>query len=56
MASDLPYDLDLLFALATLTRDHIGAAQALPWAEQIAQLLPQNARVKALLQELRSGR
>lgn len=51
-----PYDLDLLFALATLTRDHIGAAQALPWAEQIAQLLPQNARVKALLQELRSGR
>ena len=51
-----PNDRDTLQALVLWQRDRHGPAAAVPWAEKLLALDPEDAEVRALLQQLRSAR
>jgi tetratricopeptide (TPR) repeat protein len=51
-----PYDRELLWALATLTREPRDAAAALPWALALLALQPADPATKQLVAELQAGR
>ena len=48
-----PNDQDLLFALVTYERDRGNLDSAVRYAEKLAELLPHDRSVQALLNELR---
>ena len=51
-----PYDLDILGALVSYERDSGDTAAALTHARKLAQALPDDPQVKALVAELSRGR
>lgn len=51
-----PDDRDVLQALLAWTRESQGPAAAIPWAEKLLALDPGDAELRAILQQLRSGR
>lgn len=51
-----PDDRDVLQALLAWSRESQGPAAAVPWAEKLLALDPEDAELRALLQELRTGR
>jgi len=46
----------VLQALLAWTRESQGPAAAIPWAEKLLALDPGDAELRAILQQLRSGR
>lgn len=54
-AANHPYDLDLVSALVSIHREQGNVAAAIPYAERLVELLPDDRQVRSLLEQLRAA-